>query len=117
MMESDQLSRKSLEHLAVANEVRFKRAADKKLIRQGRLAPADLLRDTPAHWCSAMIVDLLLAMPRIGRVKAHDWCKMESVTPTRRIRELSTRQRHMLARHIDVYALRRDDVRRSLEGR
>ncbi|MDP9345353.1 MAG: hypothetical protein M3P44_06480 [Actinomycetota bacterium] len=112
---SKQLNMQARTALATANEVRVARAADKKLIARGQLAPGTILAVTPAHWKSATITDLFLCVPRVGRTRAVRWCELEMVTPTRLLRELTERQRLMFSRHLDVYAAQRNDVRRHLE--
>jgi hypothetical protein len=113
---SEQLNMQALANLAKANEVRFARAADKKAIKRGELDPTKILLDVPAHWSKTAIIDLFVVMPRVGRVRAMRWCKLETVNPAIHIGDLTLRQRTMLARHLDVWSARRDEVRRGLEA-
>ncbi len=110
----DQLNVEIMLRLTQANEVRFARSRDKKAIKHGRLTASTILKDVPTHWGSAQIIELLLAMPRVGRVKAQRWLNLEMISPSKRLDTLTPRQRAMLARHIDTWSSRRDNVRRSL---
>jgi hypothetical protein len=114
---AEQLNMTALGNLVRANEVRLKRADDKRKIAVGRKDVATMLADVPEHWQTAKLVDLLLAMPRVGRVKAGKWCRLEKVALDTPLRDLSRARRLSLARHVEVERKRRDDVRRDLEGR
>jgi hypothetical protein len=114
-METDQATLQRMEALLLANEVRMERAQDKRDIRAGKLDARTILRDPPVHWHSAKILDLLLEMPKIGRVKANRWLKMEAISPLRRLEQFTPSQRERLARHIDTDTLRRDRLRRQME--
>jgi hypothetical protein len=103
--------------LEVANGIRLARAADKKLIKVGRRDAAVILRNPPVHWRSAKVIDLLVSMNRVGRRKAGMWLKLHVISPTRRIEEMTKRERFALARNIDVWQGRRDRVRNMMEGR
>jgi hypothetical protein len=113
----DQLNEERLRRLVLANEIRVNRANDKKLIKAGRLDPATVLRDPPKHWEKARIVELLMAMPKIGRDSASKMCRFEHIALERRLNELTSRQRTVLARQIDLRLRRNDAARAVLEGR
>jgi hypothetical protein len=99
----EQLNEQAMEALALANEVRTARTRDKKLIGLGRLEASSVLRTLPKHWTSARTVELLTALPRVGRKKAAHWLVMEQVSSHRRLRDLTERQRTRLAAHLDTY--------------
>lgn len=105
----------SLESLNKANEVRIARANDKKAINKGQLYAATIVRNPPPHWRSAKLYELLLSMNQVGRKRAQRWCRLEFISLNTPVGELTERQRTILARHIDVWASRRDDLRRFLE--
>jgi hypothetical protein len=117
----DELSNENLaQHLRAlgrANQIRTARAADKKAIRRRELNAAALLRALPVHWQRASLIELLLCVPKVGRVKAKKWCTIERVQLTTRLINLNTRQRELMARQID-YHLRdeRWDRRQSADG-
>lgn len=112
-----QLNVNWLEAKAEADRVRSAKAEDKKRIKRGHLDPAKILFDPPKHWRNAKLLELLLAMPKVGRVKAGKWMRMHHLTATRRICDVPTQQRIRLANHLDVWSGSRDRVRRMMEGR
>lgn len=114
-MTEQQMTVQRLEALEAGNQVRIKRAADKKKIARGDLDPAVILRTLPSHWAKAKIIDLLLPMRKVGRMKAERWCRYAQVSPTKPLIEMTERQRLSLARHVDIYTGRRDAVRNMLE--
>jgi hypothetical protein len=114
-MTNDQATMQRMEALLRANEVRIERAEDKKDITFGRKDAREILKAPPAHWETAKIIDLLLAMPRVGRVKANNWLRLERINPTRQLGEFTEHQRARLCRHLDTQSLRRDRLRRMME--
>jgi hypothetical protein len=104
-----------MEALLRANAVRVERAQDKRDITLGRMDAREILKVTPAHWENAKVIDLLLAMPRVGRVKANSWLRMERISPTRLLGDFTEHQRGRLCRHLDTQSLRRDRLRRQME--
>jgi hypothetical protein len=111
----EQLTEQRLKNLSRANDVRQRRAKDKRRIERGDLDAMTVLESVPRHWRNAKLVDLLLAMPKVGRVKAQKWCRHENVSLSKRIGTMTVQQRQRLIRHVDVWAGRRDSVRRILE--
>jgi hypothetical protein len=105
--------------LGRANTIRSARAEDKRRMRR-REGPyvADLIRRPPPHWAHARLAEVLLTLPRIGRVKAQRWCELEGTGLEIVMSRLKPRQREMLARHVDTYAESREDLRHFVrEGR
>jgi hypothetical protein len=84
------------EALALANEVRFKRAALKATLKRGEQSIITLLEDPPQYLASARIAELLLACPGYGRVKVERLLTRCEVSPRRTITGLSARQRRDL---------------------
>lgn len=99
-----------IDALARANQVRFGRAHDKKAIKHGRMDACRLLHQVPGHWHTASVLELLLAIDHVGDSAAQHWCAMEHITPTRRLGELTARQRAALATRIDTWTRRRGYV-------
>jgi hypothetical protein len=97
----------ALNALEYANSLRIARGEDKKKMKRGELEPSSVLRDLPVHWNSAKLLEFLLAIPRIGRTRAHTYCKLHGVSTTRRLDELTTRQRELVARTLDTDRRRR----------
>jgi hypothetical protein len=115
-MDRPQLTLEHLERFERANELRLARADDKRRIKSGQLDAAVILRELPPQWANAKVFELLLAMHRVGRVKATKWLKIHNISPERRINTMPESQRFRLAAHIDAYALKRDRLRRQLEA-
>ena len=97
-----QLTTQNMEALAKGNKVRLARAADKKLVNRRRLNPATLVRQVPDHWQTAMVADLLVSMPRVGRTRALRMMRSEGLEPSVRFNMLSEGRRERLARHVDA---------------
>ena len=53
-----------------ANEVRTARAKLKQELREGKLRIEQVLARPPAHVSTAQVLDLIVAVPKIGPVKA-----------------------------------------------
>jgi hypothetical protein len=89
--------------LTSANSIRIERASDKRRIKARELSIADVLREPPRHWETALVIDLLTCVPRIGTTKANAWLHMERVGGHRRLRDLTVRQRYALASHYEAW--------------
>ena len=69
--------------------------------QQGREFVADLLCDPPENVGAIPVARLLLALRRVGPTKTTEWMRaIGVVTPTRRVRELTVRQRGELAARV-----------------
>jgi hypothetical protein len=79
--------------LQQANEIRSRRAALKRELRAGRVKIQELLMNPPAYLLTAKVVDMLMAVPKIGRVKANKVLKHCRVSPSKTFGGLSERQR------------------------
>jgi hypothetical protein len=95
-----ELNEQSLEALVKANRVRMARARDKQAIKRGALSPVQILREPPDHWQTAMVVDLLLAMHKVGRGRALRWLESTQVSPTTRLMTLSEARRWRLSHYV-----------------
>ncbi len=82
-----------LDALKRANAVRTERATVKRDLKAGRLSIDELLLDPPACVLTAKVVDILLAVPKYGRVKANKVLAQCKVSPSKTIGGLSARQR------------------------
>jgi hypothetical protein len=85
-----------LEALRRANDIRSERARLKDELRSGDLALAELLLDPPACVHTAKVLDLLLAVPKFGRVKANRVLERCRVSPAKTVNGLTPRQRKEL---------------------
>jgi hypothetical protein len=90
-----------MDALRRANEVRALRAQLKRDLKAGRVSIGALLLDPPPFLETAKVFDMLLALPRHGRVKATKILHSCRVSPSTTFGALSERQRTELAGHFD----------------
>lgn len=79
-----------------ANGIRSARAALKRDLKAGRTTIHDLLHSPPEYVMTAKVFDMLLAVPKYGRVKANRVLQQCRVSPAKTIGGLSERQRREL---------------------
>ena len=79
--------------LTKANEIRSKRAQLKRDLKAGKVKVESLLRDPPEYVMSAKAFDMILAVPKYGRVKANKILSQCRISPSKTIGGLSARQR------------------------
>jgi hypothetical protein len=91
-----------MDALQRANEIRSRRAQLKRDLKAGRQSIHALLLDPPDYVETAKVLDMLLAVPKYGRVKANKILTQCRISPSKTIGGLSQRQRGEL-----VTALRR----------
>jgi S13-like protein len=82
--------------LRQANDVRSARAKLKVELRAGKIRFEEILADSPDYLASAEVVDLLVAVPKIGPVKAARLLNTARVSQSKTIGGLSDRQRTSL---------------------
>jgi hypothetical protein len=82
-----------MDALARANEIRSQRAHLKRELKAGKIAIADLLAAPPSCIYTAKVFDLLLAVPRYGRVKVNKVLAHCRISPSKTVGGLSERQR------------------------
>jgi len=85
-----------LDALERANEVRTKRAKLKRDLKGGRESIHTLLLDPPDFVETAKVFDMLLAVPKYGRVKVNKVLAQCRISPSKTIGGLSQRQRDEL---------------------
>ena len=76
-----------------ANEIRTKRAQLKRDLKAGKMKVEKLLLDPPDWVLSAKAFDMILAVPKYGRVKANKILNVCRISPSKTIGGLSERQR------------------------
>lgn len=76
-----------------ANEIRTARAQLKRDLKAGKVKVEQLLLDPPEYLLSAKTIDMLLAVPKFGRVKANKILNNCRISPSKTIGGLSERQR------------------------
>src|SRR5256886_5254556 len=82
-----------MDALKRANEIRTRRARLKRDLKAGRTQIHGLLLDPPEYLQTAKVFDLLLAVPKYGRVKVNKILSQCRISPSKTIGGLSERQR------------------------
>ena len=82
-----------MEALQRANEIRTRRAQLKRDLRAGRASIHQLLTEPPDWVETAKVFDMLLAVPKYGRVKVNKILQQCRISPSKTIGGLSERQR------------------------
>jgi hypothetical protein len=82
-----------MEALARANDVRSRRAQLKRDLKAGRQPIHELLLRPPEFLETAKVFDLLLAVPKYGRVKVNKILSQCKISPSKTVGGLSQRQR------------------------
>jgi len=85
-----------MEALRKANDIRSERARLKERLRRGELTITDVLRDPPPCVSTAKVLDLILAVPKYGRVKANRLLEQCRVSSSKTVNGLTPRQRSAL---------------------
>lgn len=85
-----------MDALKRANEIRSRRAKLKRDLKGGRAQIHDLLLHPPDYIATAKVFDLLLAVPKYGRVKVNRILTQCRISPSKTIGGLSERQRSEL---------------------
>jgi hypothetical protein len=83
-----------------ANEIRSARAQLKRDLKAGKVKIETLLLDPPEYVLSAKAFDMILAVPKYGRVKANKILGQCRISPSKTIGGLSERQRAELVQHL-----------------
>ena len=82
-----------MDALAKANEIRSRRAQLKRDLKAGRQPIHELLLSPPEYLETAKVFDLLLAVPKYGRVKVNKILSQCKISPSKTVGGLSQRQR------------------------
>ncbi len=82
-----------MEALERANHIRTRRAQLKRDLRGGKARIDTLLESPPDYLETAKVFDMLLAVPKYGRVKANKVLQQVRISPSKTIGGLSDRQR------------------------
>jgi len=85
-----------MEALRRANDIRTRRARLKRDLKAGRESIHTLLLEPPEYLETAKVFDLLLAVPKYGRVKVNKILAHCRIAPSKTIGGLSDRQRSEL---------------------
>jgi len=82
-----------MEALQRANDIRSRRAQLKRDLKAGRQPIHELLLDPPEYLETAKVFDLMLAVPKYGRVKVNKILSQCRISPSKTLGGLSERQR------------------------
>ncbi len=82
-----------MEALQRANDIRSRRAQLKRDLKAGRVRIQVLLTTPPTYLETAKVFDMLLAVPKYGRVKTNKILQQCRISPSKTIGGLSERQR------------------------
>jgi hypothetical protein len=88
-----------MDALQRANDIRTRRAQLKRDLKGGRTQIHGLLLGPPEYLQTAKVFDLLLAVPKYGRVKVNRILTQCRISPSKTIGGLSERQRNELVSH------------------
>jgi hypothetical protein len=83
-----------------ANEIRTARAQLKRDLKAGKVKVEQLLSDPPEYVQSAKAFDMIIAVPKYGRVKANKILTQCRISPSKTIGGLSERQRGELVAYL-----------------
>ena len=82
-----------MEALKRANEIRVRRAQLKKDLKDGRVRIESVLERPPDYVETAKVFDILMAVPKLGRVKASRLLNQCRISQSKTVGGLSERQR------------------------
>ena len=82
-----------MEALKRANDIRVKRARLKKDLKDGNVRIDQILRHPPEYVETAKVFDILMAVPKFGRVKAARFLNQARISQAKTVGGLSERQR------------------------
>jgi hypothetical protein len=82
-----------MEALQRANEIRVRRARLKRDLKEGKARVDDILRQPPDFVETAKVLDILMAVPKFGRVKAARLLNQCRISQSKTVGGLSDRQR------------------------
>ena len=89
-----------MEALQRANDIRSRRAQLKRDLKAGRTPIHELLLQPPDYLQTAKVFDLLLAVPKYGRVKVNKILSQCRISPSKTLGGLSERQRGELVSYL-----------------
>ena len=82
-----------MEALKRANDIRVRRAQLKKNLKDGAVQIEEILLDPPENVSTAKVFDMLMAVPKFGRVKAARLLNHCRISQSKTVGGLSERQR------------------------
>ncbi len=82
-----------MEALKRANDIRVRRAKLKKDLKDGRVRIEAIVLNPPDYVSTAKVFDMLMAVPKLGRVKAARMLNQCRISQSKTVGGLSERQR------------------------
>ena len=82
-----------MEALKRANEIRVQRAQLKRDLKDGKVRIDEILEAPPDYVSTAKVFDMLVAVPKFGRVKATRFLNQCRISQSKTVGGLSDRQR------------------------
>ncbi|HYA08267.1 MAG TPA: integration host factor, actinobacterial type [Gaiellaceae bacterium] len=82
-----------MDALQRANDVRVRRAKLKKDLKDGKVKIEQILGSPPEYVETAKVIDILMAVPKFGRVKAARFLNTCRISQSKTVGGLSDRQR------------------------
>ena len=82
-----------MDALKRANDVRVARAKLKKDLKEGKVRIEQILGNPPEYVSTAKVMDILMAVPKFGRVKAARFLNTCRISQSKTVSGLSDRQR------------------------
>jgi hypothetical protein len=82
-----------MEALKRANDIRVRRARLKKDLKDGHVRIEEILSSPPEYVETAKVFDILMAVPKFGRVKAARFLNQCRISQSKTVGGLSERQR------------------------
>jgi len=89
-----------MEALGRANSIRTNRARLKQDLKAGRVSIFPLLTEPPDYLGTAKVADILLAIPKYGRVKVNKALDRCRISPSKTFGGLTPRQREELLAYL-----------------
>ena len=90
-----------MEALRRANEIRSSRAQLKRDLKSGQVAIGSIIANPPDFVLTAKVFDMLMAVPKYGKVKATRFLNHCRISQGKTMGGLSERQRHELLELLD----------------
>jgi hypothetical protein len=85
-----------MDALRRANDIRVARARLKRDLKSGTVRVEEILADPPDYVGTAKVFDMLMAVPKFGRVKAARFLNQCRISQSKTVAGLSERQRQEL---------------------
>lgn len=89
-----------IEALQRANGIRTERARLKECLKSGEARISQVLEEPPEYVHTAKVFDLIMAVPKFGRVKTARIMERCRVSPSKTVIGLTPRQRRELVEHL-----------------